>query len=144
VKVLFDTSVLVPAIVTRHDQHEICWRWLEDARSNQFQGVVSTHTLAELYSVLTRLPYRPVISPAIAQRQIRENLQGFEKVALEVNDYDAAIDRMVALNLPGGGIFDALIAQAAVKASVDVLLTLNPKHFVRLGEEISSIVQVPQ
>ena len=68
---------------------------MEDARSDQFQGVVSTHTLAELYSVLTRLPYRPVISPAIAQRQIRENLQGFEKVALEVNDYDAAIDRMV-------------------------------------------------
>ena len=61
-----------------------------------------------------------------------------------MNDYDAAIDRMVALNLPGGGIFDALIAQAAVKASVDILLTLNPKHFVRLGEEISSIVQVPQ
>ena len=143
-RVLFDTSVLIPAIVTRHDQHAICWRWLEDARSDQFQGVVSTHTLAELYSVLTRLPYRPVISPAIAQRQIRENLQGFEKVALEVNDYDAAIDRMVTLNLPGGGIFDALIAQAAVKASVDVLLTLNPKHFVRLGEEISSIVQVPQ
>jgi hypothetical protein len=82
---------------------------LEDARSAQFQGVVSTHTLAELYSVLTRLPYRPVISPAIAQRQIRENLQGFEKVALDVNDYDAAIDRMVALNLPGGGIFDALM-----------------------------------
>ncbi len=61
-----------------------------------------------------------------------------------MNDYDAAIDRMVALNLPGGGIFDALIAQAALKASVDVLLTLNPKHFVRLGEEVSAIVQVPQ
>ena len=51
---------------------------------------------------------------------------------------------MTLLNLPGGGIFDALIAQAAVKASVDVLLTLNPKHFVRLGDEVSSIVQVPQ
>jgi predicted nucleic acid-binding protein len=50
VKVLFDTSVLIPAIVTRHDQHAICWRWLEDARSDQFQGVVSTHTLAELRS----------------------------------------------------------------------------------------------
>ena len=143
-KVLFDTSVLVPAIVTRYDQHDICWRWLEDALSGQFQGVVSTHTLAELYSVLTRLPYRPAISRSIAQRQIRENLQGFEKVALEVSDYDAAIDRMTLLNLPGGGIFDALIAQAAVKASVDVLLTLNPKHFVRLGDEVSSIVQVSQ
>jgi predicted nucleic acid-binding protein len=144
VKVLFDTSVLVPAIVTSHPQHNICWRWLEEARTDQFQGVVSTHTMAELYSVLTRLPYRPVISPAIAQRQIRENLQNFERVGLDPTDYDAAIDRMTALNLPGGGIFDALIAQAAVKAGVDLLLTLNAKHFVRLGEEIKAIVRVPQ
>ncbi len=33
---------------------------------------------------------------------------------------------MVSLNLPGGGIYDALIAQAALKANVDRLLTLNP------------------
>jgi predicted nucleic acid-binding protein len=144
VKVLFDTSVLVPAIVTLHPQHSVCWQWLEDAQSGQFQGVVSTHTLAELYSVLTQLPYRPVIRPAIAQRQIRENLQDFEKVGLEPIDYDTAIDRMTALDLPGGGIFDALIAQAALKAEVDVLLTLNPKHFLRLGEEIATIVRVPQ
>ncbi len=143
-KVLFDTSVLVPAIVTSHPQHTVCWQWLEDARSGQLQGVVSTHTLAELYSVLTRLPYRPVIRPAIAQRHIRENLQDFEKVGLAPIDYDAAIDRMTALDLPGGGIFDALIAQAALKVEVDVLLTLNPKHFLRLGEAIATIVRVPQ
>jgi PIN domain len=65
VKVLFDTSTLVPAIVVRHPQHAVCWQWLENARTDQIQGVVSTHTLAELYSVLTRLPGRPTISPAI-------------------------------------------------------------------------------
>jgi predicted nucleic acid-binding protein len=144
VKVLFDTSVLVPALVTAHPQHSVGWRWLEEARTDQIQGVVSTHTLAELYSVLTRLPYRPTISPKMAQRQIRENLQDFEKVWLDAADYDAAIDRMVGLNLPGGGIFDALIAQAALKANVDILLTLNSKHFVRLGDEVRSIVQVPE
>jgi predicted nucleic acid-binding protein len=144
VKVLFDTSTLVPAIVTSHPQHPVCWQWLENTRTDQIQGVVSTHTLAELYSVLTRLPYRPRISPAIAQRQIHENLQNFEKVPLMPIDYDTAIDRMVSLKLTGGGIFDALIAQAALKANADVLLTLNPKHFVRLGDEISAIVQIPQ
>jgi predicted nucleic acid-binding protein len=51
---------------------------------------------------------------------------------------------MSALNLPGGGIFDALIAQAALKASVDRLLTLNPKHFTRLDEAISLLVSVPE
>ncbi len=142
-KVLFDTSTLVPAIVTSHPQHRVCWQWLENARTAQIQGVVSTHTLAELYSVLTRLPYRPTINPAIAQRQIRENLQDFEKIPLTPEDYDTAIDRMVSLKLTGGGIFDALIAQAALKAGADVLLTLNPKHFVRLGNEINAIMQIP-
>lgn len=51
---------------------------------------------------------------------------------------------MVTLNLPGGGIFDALIAQAALKADVDILLTLNPNHFTRLGEAIAYLVQVPE
>jgi predicted nucleic acid-binding protein len=50
---------------------------------------------------------------------------------------------MVAFNLPGGGIFDALIAQAALKAEADALLTMNAKHFTRLGEAIAARVQVP-
>lgn len=60
------------------------------------------------------------------------------------NEYLAAIARMVALNLSGGGIFEALIAQAALKADVDILLTLNPNHFTRLGEAIAIRVQVPE
>jgi hypothetical protein len=44
---------------------------------------------------------------------------------------------MVALNLLGGGIFDALIAQPAVKAEVNVFLTLNPNHFTCLGNAIA-------
>lgn len=51
---------------------------------------------------------------------------------------------MTALNLPGGGIFDALITQAALKANVEILLTLNPNHFTRLGKAIANLVQVPQ
>lgn len=51
---------------------------------------------------------------------------------------------MANLNIPGGGIFDALIAQAAIKAEVDILLTLNPNHFTRLESAIADIVQVPQ
>ena len=51
---------------------------------------------------------------------------------------------MVALNIPGGGIFDALIAQAALKVQVDILFTLNPNHFTRLGQAIAQITQVPQ
>jgi hypothetical protein len=48
---------------------------------------------------------------------------------------------MVGLNLPGGGIFDALIAQVALKAKVDILLTLNPSHFTQLGKDLAQKVQ---
>jgi predicted nucleic acid-binding protein len=70
--------------------------------------------------------------------------QYLEGVPLLFNDYKAAISQMATLNLPGGGIFDALIAQAAFKAEVDALLTLNPNHFTRLGDAIAHIVQVPE
>lgn len=142
-RALFDTSVLVAAMVVTHKEHRVCVDWLDRAKTNQIQGLISNHTLAELYSVLTRLPSRPVISPALAQRQIYENLQGFEKINLTTADYNRAIALMTALNLPGGGIFDALIGQAVIKGEANALLTLNPKHFVRLGEPIEALVQVP-
>jgi len=44
---------------------------------------------------------------------------------------------MASLQLPGGGIFDALIAQAAIKISADRLATLNPKYFTRLSSTIA-------
>jgi hypothetical protein len=35
---------------------------------------------------------------------------------LRTEDYQATISKMVSLNLPGGGIYDGLIARAALKA----------------------------
>ncbi|MGI8499563.1 MAG: hypothetical protein ACR2LR_00255 [Hassallia sp.] len=78
-----------------------------------------------------------------AQRLIDENLNLFVAIPLTADDYQQAIACMVGLNLPGGGIFDALIAQAALKAGVDILLTLNPNHFTRLGQDLAKWVQVP-
>lgn len=142
-KVLFDTSVLIAAFVTHHPNHPACFSWLERAEQEQIQGVVSTHTLAEAYSVLTGTPNRSRISPSAARDLLTDLLQQFEAIPLVSEDYQTAVSRMVTLNLPGGGIFDALIAQAALKAKVDVVLTLNSKHFNRLGEEIARMVQVP-
>ncbi|MBD2491522.1 PIN domain-containing protein [Aulosira sp. FACHB-615] len=142
-KVLFDTSALVPAIIVNHPQHSVCFTKIQSAKSGQIQGFISTHSLAETYSVITRLPVQPRISPQQAQSIVVDILQYLEGVPLVVQDYQNAIAQMATLNLPGGAIFDALIAQAALKAQVDILLTLNPNHFTRLGSAIASIVQVP-
>jgi predicted nucleic acid-binding protein len=142
-KYLFDTSVLVAAMMSGHSSYNVCLPLLQRAQTRQIVGFISTHTLAELYSVLTRIP-QTKITPDLAQELIRDNLQTFEFVSLGAEDYTAAIDLMVRNRIPGGGIFDALIAQAALKADVDVILTLNAKHFIRLGTAIAQKVQEPK
>lgn len=143
-RVLFDTSVLVAALIVSHPHHPACFSQLQAAKSKQVQGFISTHTLAETYSVITRFPIQPRIAPSQAQSLITDISQYLEIVPLLTNDYLAAIASLVALNLPGGGIFDALIAQAALKVEAEILLTLNPNHFTRLGKAIAPLVQVPE
>lgn len=142
-KVLFDTSVLVAALVVSHPKHSACFPRLKEAESRQVQGLISTHSLAGTYSVITRLPVSPRITPGQVQSMIEDISQQLEIIPLHSDDYLAVIAQMVALNLPGGGIFDGLIAQAALKANADILLTLNPDHFTRLGSAIATLVQVP-
>ncbi len=143
VKALFDTSILVAAFLSNHPKHQACTPWLRQVQNRQIQGYIANHTLAEIYAVLTRLPVKPIISPPIAQQLIQENLKEFESINLATEDYERVIDQMVNLNLTGGAIYDALIAQAAINTKVDLLLTLNPSHFTRLGDEFTRLISVP-
>lgn len=139
-RVLFDTSVLIASAFTGHPKHQICLAYLQQVQSGELTGLLATHTLAEIYSVLTRMP-KTNVSPKLAEQFIQENLKPFVMVELSTDDYQAAIRMMVSLNLPGGGIYDAVIAQAAISAKADQLLTLNEKHFNRLGQEVSGIIR---
>jgi predicted nucleic acid-binding protein len=144
VKILFDTSVLVAALLTNHSNHSLAFPSLKSVQRRENQGYISAHSLAELYSVLTRLPEPLRVSPDEAQALIVDLSGYLEVVSLQAEDYQAAIAQMVALKLPGGGIFDALIAQAALKVKVNHLLTFNAKDFIRLSEEIALLVQIPE
>jgi predicted nucleic acid-binding protein len=143
VKVLFDTSILVAGSLTQHPSYDPCFAQLKAAQVGQIQGYLSTHSLAETYSVLTRLPIQPRLTPSYAESVILNLLRFLEPISIDSADYLAAIAQMRTLNLPGGGIFDSLIAQAALKAQVDRILTLNPSHFTRLSEAIAHLTQVP-
>jgi predicted nucleic acid-binding protein len=134
VKILFDTSALVAAMVAAHPSHERSLPWLARARAGEFDWCVSTHTVAELYAVLTTLPVSPRISPLMARRMIHENVQtGGKLVALTPADYVHVVGALSELGLSGGAIYDALIWRAARKSGADRLLTLNPRDFQRLS-----------
>jgi predicted nucleic acid-binding protein len=143
-KVLYDTSILIAALLVQHSHHDLAFPKLELARRGEVKGYISTHSLAEIYAVITRLPQPLRVLPDEAESLIADLLSYLESVPLLASDYQKAIAAMRALSLAGGGIFDAVIAQAALQARVEQLLTLNPKHFTRLGDDIAVLVQVPE
>ena len=142
-KVLFDTNILVAATIEAHPNHAISLPWVQQVRSRSIEGYISTHSIAELYAVMTRLPLLQPLSPQQVHDMIVNNLESFHSVNLENNDYLEIICNVARLNITGGGIYDAIIAQAALKANVDTLLTVNAKHFTRLGENIAKLVRDP-
>lgn len=143
-KVLYDTSVLIAALLVEHSSHAAAFSKLELARRGEVQGYLSTHSFAELYSVMTRLPPPLRVTPEEAVEILTDLAEYVEPIPLVATDYQRAIALMAQLNLPGGGIFDAVIAQAVLKTSVDRLMTFNAKDFVRLGQEIAALIQVPK
>lgn len=94
-KVVFDTSVLVPAMVKVHLMHSRAWIWLERAKSRELEFVVAAPTLAELYAVLTTLPVRPRITPDVALKLIADNVQAEAQILpLQPSDYAAILHLM--------------------------------------------------
>ena len=129
-KVSLDTSVIVAGLLSSHVLHDKCWPWLEQASQGAFEWILPTHSLAEVYSVLTRMPLRPKLSPAVVHQLLNDSVLPYAKLqSLGADDYREVIDRLVAAGLGGGITYDALQAQAANIAQVDLLVTSNIKHF---------------
>ena len=143
-KILFDTSVLVSGIVEAHPMHSRCLPWLQRAKAGDFQFLVVSHSVAETYAVLTTLPVKPRISPTVGLRLVHSNIEESARIVpLTVAEYRATIKRMANMGLSGGTVYDALIASAARKLSVERLLTLNANDFHRVWPEGKDIISVP-
>ena len=143
-KILFDTSVIIAALVESHPDHDRAFFWLKQARAHDVHVVVASHTVAELYAVLTTLPTTPRISPEAASMLIKENIEPIANViSLTAKEYLSTIKRLSAFGLRGGVVYDALIAKVAAKAKVNRLLTLNVKHFKLVWPEGEEIITLP-
>jgi len=142
-KLLFDTSILVAAMVEAHPDHERALPWLQRARRGEDKGYVASHSLAELYAILTSLPVRPGISPTVAYQMIRQNvLENCEVISLSQDDYVAIINHLSEIGITGGVTYDALILYAAIKTDVDRVLTLNERDFQRIYPELGDRISL--
>jgi len=134
VKIAFDTSVLVAAAVAGHPRHQDAALLLQFARNQEHDGFLGTHALAELYSVLTKLPLEQRIAPAEALALIQALRDFLAAVPCDEASYEAAIRRCAERNLGSGVVFDALHLVAAESIRADALLTFNAGDFERLRE----------
>lgn len=142
-KVLFDSSVLIPAFVSGHPNNASVAALFRRVRGGAWELHVAAHSLAETYAVMTRAPFTPRIAPATAHAIIQKNLQDARLISLTGEDYWAVIAAVAVLDIPGGAVFDALIVQAARRAAIERIFTFNVDHFRRVWPEGGSKIVCP-
>jgi predicted nucleic acid-binding protein len=90
-KAFFDTSVLIPAFMEDHEHHSTSLKVFVEA--GRRQGCCAAHSLAEVYSTLTRLPGRHRLSGEQALLFLEDIRERLVLVALEGREYYAAIKK---------------------------------------------------
>lgn len=112
-----DTSVVVPAAAAWHDDH---------ARADAALATVSrlpAHVLVESVSVLTRLPGGRALPVDVAVRLVRTRCRGVP-LQLEAEAALELLERCATLDIGGGRLYDALVAETA-RRSDHALLSLD-------------------
>jgi predicted nucleic acid-binding protein len=139
-KVCFDTSTLVAALLQQHPHHAIAFPRLQAVKAGTVQGHLTTHGLAELFATLTALPLKPRLLPADVQRIIQQSvLDHFTLIPLSADHYRDAMRLTVTQNLTSGAIYDALHLIGARSTGCATLYTLNLRHFRSLAPDDSII-----
>jgi predicted nucleic acid-binding protein len=140
-KAFFDTSVLVPTFYGDHPHH--------DASADIFlkfdkkQACCGAHSLAEVYSTLTRMPGRHRISGEQAMLFLGTMRERLTIVTLDDEEYFMTIEAASSEEVVGGAIYDAILARCAIKARAEAIYTWNVKHYRILGVEVAKRVRTP-
>ena len=106
-----DTSVAIPLLVRSHQHHADVVRWWDGQ-----ELTLSGHALAEIYSVLTRLPGDARLSAEDAARLLDARFTA----PLTLSDAIAAKVHVTLsrLGIAGGAVYDGLVALAAKEHGV--------------------------
>ena len=110
----FDSSVLVAAFYKAHVHHEASLAAI--ATASKKTASCAAHTLAEVYSVMTRLPVRPRISPAQGLLFVESIRERFSSLALSEKEVYEVIAAAAEQGVGGGKVFDAMILRCAEKS----------------------------
>jgi|SRR5665213_312985 len=140
-KAFLDTSVLVAAFYDGHEHHRFSFElFVSLDRKN---GSTAAHCLAEVYSILTGMPGKDRASGDEALLFLGNIRERLAVVTLDPDEYFKAVEAAAVAGVMGGGIYDAILGQCALKADAQAIYTWNVRHFKRLGQDIAERVTTP-
>ncbi|MEZ5403912.1 MAG: AbrB/MazE/SpoVT family DNA-binding domain-containing protein [Bryobacteraceae bacterium] len=124
------------------------------ARFIQFDratGCCGAHSLAEVYSTLTRMPGKHRISSeqailfigSIRERFIGSICERLSIIALTGEEYVDALEHSAARGVVGGGIYDSMLAHCALKAKVEAIYSWNVRHYSLCDEDVVRRLRTP-
>ncbi|HEV3207398.1 MAG TPA: PIN domain-containing protein [Terriglobales bacterium] len=137
----FDTSVLVPAFLDEHVHHEASR--VAYLKADKRYDCCAAHSLAEVYSTLTRLPGNQRATTDQAMLFLENMSEKLTFIALNADEYWSAIAAAAESGVCGGMTYDALLARCALKARAETIYTWNLEHFQRLGPKVAKLVRTP-
>ena len=97
-----------------------------------------------LIAVLSTLPVSPRIAPSAAWALVEHTILPFvQAVELSAQETQLVVRRLSRQGLAGGVVYDALIAEAAMKAGAECIVTPNVSDFRRVTQGISLSIREP-
>jgi len=140
-KGFFDTSVLVPVFYGDHAHHKASLDLF--VKFDKTTGCCGAHSLAEVYSTLTRMPGKHRISGEQAMLFVGSIRERLTIVSLDGDEYAGALEAAAARGIVGGAIYDAMLAHCAIKARAEAIFTWNGRHYMQCSEEVARLIQTP-
>ena len=140
--IFLDTSVFISAFWQGHQEHKYSLALIKTA-SPEF-AFCAAHTIAEVYSCITRLPVSPKVTPQEARLLIQTIRERFSVIGLTTDEYFDTVERLAAQSIARKQTYDGLIMAAAAKCRPDAIYTFNLNDFLLVSPpELRDRVRTP-
>lgn len=134
--------MLVPVFYGDHVHHQASLNLF--IRFENSGGCCGAHSLAEVYSTLTRMPGRYRISGEQAMLFVGSIRERLSIIALTSQEYADALETAATRGIVGGGIYDAMLAHCAIKAKAETIYTWNERHYAQCGSNVMERLRTPE
>lgn len=134
--IVLDTSVVIAALLSWHEEHDWARSTLEDLLTSEEEILMPTRVVVEAYSVMTRLPSPHRLAPSDARQLLDESFKSSSQlIDLTPEQLWQLLEGLADRRVAGGAAYDAEIIECAAKGGARAVVTLNRRQFERLAPD---------